>query len=816
MNSNLGSGCADPSIDKDTASKALQAKLENRPAKDVLLQHNVLKDASVSPALQERKIQLEKQQVKDLLNRAIVDRPGPMDLVKESIMKPVFDESISQLSENNAMDVDNSESNSKMAVDDDKSPGKKKAKQPTESTYRETETEAKAMTIEEKTKTSGIESKAIPQPPPPPPPPQKQGRDRKLRIRYHEYKAPSPHPRSAQAAAANSANSRRFSPFEHYSLLLQQQQQYLQFQQYMFAQAMKMQQAQQGQSQQQVRPQQQGRAEGISSKGTAPKTNRKSSGAASVSNVCKKASSKNSSDTESGKESSPIDEKAMAAAQNFYRSMMPVMMAPPRPPPPPPPPVPPGRLPISRNPKSTVPFVPMPQQFAAAVAQQYQEWHMRHMASMSAAAAHHQAQLAAQQKGNKSKASDDSDSAESSGRKANGESTARRIPTPPPMPPIKDNTKKSTAKARAKTRKSSVSAEKVLDDDEGQTSSSSSPKTLPQDVAQAAAEAAAQALQQRGKHVRRPVPQLTKEQCEQMRLSDIREILKQRNLTVSGNKDVLIQRLLQDLESDTPSNGANGPKVGRRARSRSVGRANPRLLAKVQSGTTALPRRNTTRPRINSLQNKPTKTRDSDSSISDPPDEAMRQVISALLQDGPLPEVLERNVSRDSTQSNPEVLNHDLPLTPDFLRFTPKSTANAHDADGTTLMTPMTKELQDLMMGGSIDEKELSNLFQGFDDFGTGLTPSTPTTLKRVYSDVVLTPQCNMHNRDPLKIVTNNTVTVQQSLDPDIFSPLVDEYADMESAMDPLGLSSADFFSGLKIMEGTNGNLDGTDWMTTS
>ncbi|KAH8119386.1 hypothetical protein DFH11DRAFT_1564717 [Phellopilus nigrolimitatus] len=75
------------SIDEKTVHK-LDEQLSRRPEKNDLVERNILKDDRVAPALQAAREQLERSQLQDRMEHALLHRPKPEELVKEGILQP--------------------------------------------------------------------------------------------------------------------------------------------------------------------------------------------------------------------------------------------------------------------------------------------------------------------------------------------------------------------------------------------------------------------------------------------------------------------------------------------------------------------------------------------------------------------------------------------------------------------------------------------------------------------------------------------------------------------------------------------------------
>ncbi|RUS34716.1 hypothetical protein BC938DRAFT_478964 [Jimgerdemannia flammicorona] len=64
----------------------LRHKLERRPTRDELIQHNILKDTKIAPAIQAQASELEKSRLADALEQKITSRPDAKDLLSQGIL----------------------------------------------------------------------------------------------------------------------------------------------------------------------------------------------------------------------------------------------------------------------------------------------------------------------------------------------------------------------------------------------------------------------------------------------------------------------------------------------------------------------------------------------------------------------------------------------------------------------------------------------------------------------------------------------------------------------------------------------------------
>lgn len=85
----LAPSLAGPAEELEKAHKmdVLSHMIENRPDKESLVQHNILKDYSGAPALASASEDLKKAVVSDMLAHKIEERPSVETLVKSHILK---------------------------------------------------------------------------------------------------------------------------------------------------------------------------------------------------------------------------------------------------------------------------------------------------------------------------------------------------------------------------------------------------------------------------------------------------------------------------------------------------------------------------------------------------------------------------------------------------------------------------------------------------------------------------------------------------------------------------------------------------------
>ncbi|KAI0048312.1 hypothetical protein FA95DRAFT_1099439 [Auriscalpium vulgare] len=74
------------SFDTNTL-QSLEKRLGQRPDRQELEGRNILKEGNVAPALQAAREQLQKSQLQDKLDQALLQRPKPEELVKGGILK---------------------------------------------------------------------------------------------------------------------------------------------------------------------------------------------------------------------------------------------------------------------------------------------------------------------------------------------------------------------------------------------------------------------------------------------------------------------------------------------------------------------------------------------------------------------------------------------------------------------------------------------------------------------------------------------------------------------------------------------------------
>jgi len=82
-----GLQAAQQSLLREKLSDDLEKKIEKRPAKDDLVEHNILKGGSVAPNLMAAQIALEKSQLHDDLEKKIGERPDKDVLVEKKIIQ---------------------------------------------------------------------------------------------------------------------------------------------------------------------------------------------------------------------------------------------------------------------------------------------------------------------------------------------------------------------------------------------------------------------------------------------------------------------------------------------------------------------------------------------------------------------------------------------------------------------------------------------------------------------------------------------------------------------------------------------------------
>lgn len=82
-----GLQAARDALAKERLADTLEKKIENRPTKEDLTQHNILKDTNVAPALQAAQQALEKEKLANTLEKKIENRPEQQDLIDHNILK---------------------------------------------------------------------------------------------------------------------------------------------------------------------------------------------------------------------------------------------------------------------------------------------------------------------------------------------------------------------------------------------------------------------------------------------------------------------------------------------------------------------------------------------------------------------------------------------------------------------------------------------------------------------------------------------------------------------------------------------------------
>ncbi|KAI0256204.1 hypothetical protein BJV78DRAFT_1385196 [Lactifluus subvellereus] len=68
--------------------QALEKRLAQRPDRQELQDRNILKEGNIAPALQAAREQLQRSQLEDKLDQALLHRPKPEELVKSGILMP--------------------------------------------------------------------------------------------------------------------------------------------------------------------------------------------------------------------------------------------------------------------------------------------------------------------------------------------------------------------------------------------------------------------------------------------------------------------------------------------------------------------------------------------------------------------------------------------------------------------------------------------------------------------------------------------------------------------------------------------------------
>ncbi|KAI0283665.1 hypothetical protein BGY98DRAFT_911407, partial [Russula aff. rugulosa BPL654] len=66
--------------------ETLEKRLAQRPDRQELQDRNILKEGNVAPALQAVREQLQRSQLEDKLDQALLNRPKPEELVKSGIL----------------------------------------------------------------------------------------------------------------------------------------------------------------------------------------------------------------------------------------------------------------------------------------------------------------------------------------------------------------------------------------------------------------------------------------------------------------------------------------------------------------------------------------------------------------------------------------------------------------------------------------------------------------------------------------------------------------------------------------------------------
>jgi len=71
---------------KEKLADDLEKKIEQRPAKDELIEHNIMKATTMDPSLQSAAIALEKHKLEENLAKKIQERPDPQELKEKNIL----------------------------------------------------------------------------------------------------------------------------------------------------------------------------------------------------------------------------------------------------------------------------------------------------------------------------------------------------------------------------------------------------------------------------------------------------------------------------------------------------------------------------------------------------------------------------------------------------------------------------------------------------------------------------------------------------------------------------------------------------------
>ncbi|KAG2183489.1 hypothetical protein INT43_006495 [Umbelopsis isabellina] len=72
---------------KKQIQDSLRHKIDSRPTKEDLVEHNILKNTNAAPAIQAQQADLERNRLQNVLGQKIQDRPQPEQLVQQGILQ---------------------------------------------------------------------------------------------------------------------------------------------------------------------------------------------------------------------------------------------------------------------------------------------------------------------------------------------------------------------------------------------------------------------------------------------------------------------------------------------------------------------------------------------------------------------------------------------------------------------------------------------------------------------------------------------------------------------------------------------------------
>ncbi|KAJ2402012.1 hypothetical protein GGI23_001010 [Coemansia sp. RSA 2559] len=81
-------------LERSRLEDKLEHKLEGRPTREELEDHNVLRKTNVAPALQAKEMELERSRLEDKLEHMLERRPTADELVEQHILTPEDEQAI--------------------------------------------------------------------------------------------------------------------------------------------------------------------------------------------------------------------------------------------------------------------------------------------------------------------------------------------------------------------------------------------------------------------------------------------------------------------------------------------------------------------------------------------------------------------------------------------------------------------------------------------------------------------------------------------------------------------------------------------------